>query len=131
MKFSIALLLIVLLQLPFGCKSRQHCALVGSWVVGSVRSDFDEQKVNAQTFDQVMAYHKETKLVFGPDSTLVVIRGRVHIQTKWQLDSSTGLIKFGGEGVSFRAMSLRDGRLYASEYTPLGEIHLVFVRSEP
>lgn len=110
----------------FACRPVRQNELAGIWAVVSVQADFDERKVNPQTFNQVMAYLKDTSLEFRSDTALSIHRGGMQIMGKWQKDASIGIIRIEAEGIGFKSLRKQGEQLHTSELTPVGKIAIVF-----
>jgi hypothetical protein len=126
MRLSDLLALVLIVNSFWACDSDKMQKIDGVWIVADARADFDERKVNPQTFNQVLAYIRETQLEFRPDSTLIIQRGGVRTETTWHHDAATGILVMSAEGIGFSALSRRDGWLHTTELTPLGKVVIVF-----
>ncbi|HMM11067.1 MAG TPA: hypothetical protein PKE03_03120 [Bacteroidales bacterium] len=127
------LLLVLLLVLIFNniaCRTEKKNDLFGTWLVVNAFADFDERRVNPQTFHQAIAYLKETRLVFDSDSTLTIERGASISKSRWRFGAAANEVVLEDGEIGLKKLSLHDGRLHTSELTPLGEIRLVFEKQK-
>lgn len=108
------------------CQPVHQDELAGVWSVVRVQADFDERKVNPQTFNQVMAFLKDTSLEFRSDTILAIHRGGIQTTAVWQQAASTGIIHIKAEGIGFESLRKQGEQLHTTELTPIGKIAIVF-----
>ncbi|MDD3636428.1 MAG: DUF5004 domain-containing protein [Bacteroidales bacterium] len=126
-RFGVALFLLVL----WSCSSTPESKLVGTWKVTDVQIDFDEQKTDPATVNQVAEREKKTILKFTSDSTLSIIDNHNTHRAKWLLDEN-GVISYNFENdpILHELGTYLDGAITITSDTPLGEIVTVFEKSK-
>ncbi|MDY0084958.1 MAG: DUF5004 domain-containing protein [Bacteroidales bacterium] len=126
-RFGVALFLLVL----WSCSSTPESKLVGTWKVTDVQIDFDEQKTDPATVNQVAEREKKTILKFTSDSTLSIIDNHNTHRAKWLLDEN-GVISYNFENdpLLHELGTYLDGAITITSDTPLGEIVTVFEKSK-
>jgi len=126
-RFGVALFLLVL----WSCSSTPESKLVGTWKVTDVQIDFDEQKTDPTTVNQVAEREKKTILKFTSDSTLSIIDNHNTHRAKWLLDEK-GVISYNFENdpLLHELGTYLDGAITITSDTPLGEIVTVFEKSK-
>ncbi len=126
-RFVLALFVFVL----WSCSSTPESKLVGTWKVTDVQIDFDEQKADPTTVNQVAEREKKTILKFTSDSTLSIIDNHNTHRAKWMLDEN-GVISYNFENdlIMHELGTYQDGAITIKSDTPLGEIVTVFEKSK-
>ncbi|MBK9291555.1 MAG: hypothetical protein IPM52_08010 [Bacteroidetes bacterium] len=114
----------------FSCGNRDSVRLAGEWKVTGLEAKFDERRVNPQTFNQVMAYLKKTRLVFENDSVVVYERAGRKDKLKWYLDQGDRAVIIEGDDAVFITLSLSGNRMQTTEQSPLGQVVLVFTKQD-
>lgn len=115
----------------WSCSSTPESKLVGTWKVTDVQIDFDEQKTDPATVNQVAEREKKTILKFTSDSTLSIIDNHNTHRAKWLLDEN-GVISYNFENdpLLHELGTYLDGAITITSDTPLGEIVTVFEKSK-
>ncbi|HOI32424.1 MAG: hypothetical protein PHG67_05155 [Bacteroidales bacterium] len=126
-RYVAAMFLVVLLS----CSSSPESKLVGTWKVTDVKVDFDEQKTDPGTLNQVAEREKKTILKFTSDSTLSIIDNNNTHRASWML-AEDGVISYSFENdpLMHELGTYKDGAITITSDTPLGEIITVFTKSK-
>ncbi|MBG0782868.1 MAG: hypothetical protein H0S84_11410 [Bacteroidales bacterium] len=126
-KFTAALILVVIAS----CSSSPESKLIGTWKVTDVQVDFDEQKTDPGTVNQVAEREKKTILKFTSDSTLTIIDNNNTHKALWKL-AEDGKVTYSFEGDQrYNDLGVyEEGKITITSDTPLGEIITIFERSK-
>jgi len=121
----------LILLFAVSCSSTPESKLIGTWKVTDVQVDFDEQKTDPGTVNQVAEREKKTILKFTSDSTLTIIDNNNTHKALWKL-AEDGKVTFSFEGdQAINDLGIyEEGKITITSDTPLGEIVTVFEKSK-
>jgi hypothetical protein len=125
--FVAALILVFVVS----CSSTPESKLIGTWKVTDVQVDFDEQKTDPGTVNQVAEREKKTILKFTSDSTLTIIDNNNTHKALWKLaEDGKVTYSFEGDQLNNDLGIYEEGKITITSDTPLGEIITVFEKSK-
>jgi len=124
-------LLIFLIVLTGACSNTKSNKMIGVWKVDNVDVRFDEQKVNPQTLEQVIATEKESILHFMDDSTMHIIMGETNQKAYWSMEEAILFYYFDGSPLNvYELGKLVDEKIETEPQTPVGSIRITYIKSE-
>ncbi len=131
--FYRSLIVVLLLALLGSCNDEsKKNTLKGIWTVADVKTEFDENKVNPGTLEQVAELEKQTVLHFENDTLLVLSVGDSKFNAFYTYDAASSKIffSFDAKGVNMNELGvLRNDTIFADSETPVGKIRVFYSRS--
>ena len=125
--------LLILLLLFAACNSSDSNKMKGIWRVDNVDAQFDEERVNPQTLEQIITTEKQTILKFVNDSNLHIILGETTMKAFWNIEKNGNRIYYYFEGAPtdvYELGTLKENKLITETNTPIGTIKVIYSKSD-
>lgn len=129
MKKSVFLFFILALSATLACSSGNKNKMIGTWRAANVHTAFDEQRVDAQTIQQVVEMEKQLFFKFLNDSIMHINTLDHTNRAFWFYDDENGIItyRFIEPGSPTNELGFyKDGRITSVSETALGKITIVY-----